>query len=120
MRKYFLGVLAIALCLGGAAWVHRANRQDALLHENQEALGATDGAFRDGLYQGQLAIARGSEAHVAVGRWAAPQDRTSFAAGYRKGYTDSLTAGNDASHATNAAFRDGLFVGTLTAKRGVN
>jgi hypothetical protein len=120
MRKYFPGVFAIALCLSGAALVHRANRQDALLDENQEAVGATDGAFRDGLYQGQLAIARGSEAHVAVGRWAAPQDRTSFAAGYRKGYMDSFTANNDAVHATNAAFRDGLFVGTLTAKRGGN
>jgi hypothetical protein len=118
MRKYFLGVLAIALCLGGAALVRSANQQDAFVDENQDAVGAADGAFRDGLYQGQLAMARGSEAHVAVGRWAAPQDQTSFAAGYRKGYMDSFTANNDAAHATNAAFRDGLFLGTLTAKRG--
>ena len=118
MRKYFLGVLAIALCLGGAALVHSADRQDALLDENQDAVGATDGAFRDGLYQGQLAMTRGSEAHVAVGRWASPQDQTSFAAGYRKGYMESFTANNDAAHATNAAFRDGLFLGTLTARRG--
>src|SRR5258707_13022641 len=113
MRKYFLAVLAIAFCIGGAALVSNANRQDAFVDQNPDAVGATDGAFRDGLYQGQLAIARGSEAHVAIGRWAAPQDRTSFASGYRKGYTDSLSANNDATHATNAAFQDGLVLGTL-------
>jgi len=118
MRKYFLGVLAIALCLGGAALVRSTNRQDAFIDENRDAVEATDGAFRDGLYQGQLAVTRGSEPHVAIGRWAATQDRTSFAAGYRKGYTDSFTANKDAARATNGAFRDGLFLGTLTAKRG--
>jgi len=118
MRKYFVGVLAIALCLGGAALLRSGNRQDTFVDENQDAVGASDGAFRDGLYQGQLAMARGSEPHVAVGRWAVTQDRVSFVAGYRKGYTDSLTASDNAAHATNAAFRDGLFLGTLTAKRG--
>ena len=120
MRKYFLGVLTIALCLGGAALVRSANQQDTFVDENQDAVGAADGAFRDGVYQGQLAMARGSEPHVAIGRWASTQDRASFVAGYRKGYTDSLTATNDAAHATNAAYRDGLFLGILTAKRGGN
>src|SRR4030088_2816604 len=87
MRKYFLGVLTIALCLGGAALVRSANQQDTFVDENQDAVGAADGAFRDGVYQGQLAMARGSKPHVAIGRWASTQNRASFVAGYRKGYT---------------------------------
>ncbi len=43
-------------------------------------------AFRDGLYVGKIASERGSEPHISVGRWASPEDRTAYAAGYRQGY----------------------------------
>ena len=46
----------------------------------------TDGAFRDGLYLGRLAAKSGREPHVAVGRWSTAQDRSSFTAGYERGY----------------------------------
>jgi hypothetical protein len=55
----------------------------------------TDGAFRDGLYLGRLAAEGRSQRHVAVGRWATIQDRSSFIAGYQQGYSESL-----ASHLT--------------------
>jgi len=50
----------------------------------------TDGAFRDGWYLGRLAAESGSEPHVAVGRWAAAEDRSSFTAGYHRGYSEFL------------------------------
>jgi hypothetical protein len=48
----------------------------------------TDGAFRDGLYLGRLAAEAGSEPHLAVGRWATAEDRSSFRAGYQRGYSE--------------------------------
>jgi len=50
----------------------------------------TDGAFRDGVYLGSLAAQSGGEHHVAVGRWATAQDRSSFSAGYEQGYRQFL------------------------------
>jgi hypothetical protein len=52
----------------------------------------TDGAFRDGLYLGRLAAEGGSEPHVAIGRWATAVDRSSFTAGYHRGYSELLAS----------------------------
>ena len=52
----------------------------------------TDGAFRDGLYLGRLAAEGGSEPHVAIGRWATAEDRSSFTAGYHRGYSELLAS----------------------------
>jgi hypothetical protein len=52
----------------------------------------TDGAFRDGVYLGRLAAKSGGEHHVAVGRWATTQDRSSFSAGYEQGYSEFLAS----------------------------
>jgi hypothetical protein len=52
----------------------------------------TDGAFRDGLYLGRLAAEGGSEPHVAIGRWATEEDRSSFKAGYHRGYSELLAS----------------------------
>ncbi|HEV2964098.1 MAG TPA: hypothetical protein VGP35_09425 [Terriglobales bacterium] len=52
----------------------------------------TDGAFRDGLYLGRLAAQSGNQRHVAVGRWANLQDRSSFSAGYQQGYSEFLAS----------------------------
>jgi hypothetical protein len=52
----------------------------------------TDGAFRDGLYLGRLAAEGGSEPHVAIGRWATAEDRSSFKAGYQRGYSALLAS----------------------------
>jgi hypothetical protein len=52
----------------------------------------TAGAFRDGLYLGRLAAEGGSEPHVAIGRWATAEDRSSFTAGYHRGYSELLAS----------------------------
>jgi hypothetical protein len=52
----------------------------------------TDGAFRDGLYLGRIAAEGGSEPHVAIGRWATAADRSSFTAGYHRGYSELLAS----------------------------
>ena len=52
----------------------------------------TDGAFRDGLYLGRLAAESGREPHVAVGRWSRAEDRSSFTAGYQRGYSEFLAS----------------------------
>jgi len=57
---------------------------------NDNVAQITDGAFRDGLYLGRLAAESGREPHVAVGRWARTEDRSSFTAGYQRGYSEFL------------------------------
>ena len=57
---------------------------------NDNVAQITDGAFRDGLYLGRLAAESGREPHLAVGRWARAEDRSSFSAGYQRGYSEFL------------------------------
>jgi hypothetical protein len=47
---------------------------------------ATNGAYRDGLYLGRLAVGRGDPYHTSVGRWSKKADRAAFAVGYQQGY----------------------------------
>ncbi len=59
---------------------------------NDNVAQITDGAFRDGLYLGRLAAESGRAPHVAAGRWARAEDRSSFTAGYQRGYTEFLAS----------------------------
>jgi hypothetical protein len=59
--------------------------QDSNLQQNSAA-------YCDGLYLGKIDAAQGREAHVAVGRWAQPQDREAFAAAYRRAYLEKIAA----------------------------
>jgi len=59
---------------------------------NRNLAQITDGPFRDGLYLGRLAAEGGSEPYVAIGRWATAEDRSSFAAGYHRGYSELLAS----------------------------
>jgi len=59
---------------------------------NHNVAQITDGPFRDGLYLGRLAAEGGSEPYVAIGRWATAEDRSSFAAGYHRGYSELLAS----------------------------
>ena len=93
MRSLSVFVLVLAFGVGAAATLGSWIRQDASfrVHRvNKDAGRTTNGAFRDGLYQGELAATRGSEPHIATGRWAANQDRVSFTEGYQQGYAESL------------------------------
>jgi hypothetical protein len=55
---------------------------------NDNVAQITNGAFRDGLYLGRLAAESGREPHVAAGRWSTEEDRSSFTAGYQRGYSE--------------------------------
>lgn len=60
---------------------------------------ATDAAFRDGLYLGKLAAQTRQLRPAPTGRWSTGHDRALFAAGYQRGYHDSLPAGRNRAEA---------------------
>lgn len=69
-----------------------SDRQHNSAATNDNAAQITDGAFRDGLYLGRLAAESGRQPHVAAGRWSTAQDRSSFTAGYERGYSEFLAS----------------------------
>jgi len=91
MDKLLTFALVIAVCLGTTAMLANSGRAT---RERQSANAATasDGAFRDGLYQGRLAAERGRPQRPLVGRWSKERDRASFAAGFQRGYNDFLAS----------------------------
>ncbi len=91
MDKLFTYALAIAVCVGTTALLTN-NGRAARQEQSADAPLAADGAFRDGLYVGRLAAEAGRPLHPQVGRWSSERDRASFAAGYRRGYGDSLAS----------------------------
>jgi hypothetical protein len=93
----YIYALALVICLGTTAMLAVSNH-NAKSNASVETALASDGAFRDGLYLGKLAAESGQAPRPAIGRWSADQDRSMFAAGYRRGYSESL-----ASAAANAA-----------------
>lgn len=83
--------LAIAVCLGTTALLAISNHTVKPIVSAELRL-AADGAFRDGLYLGRLAAKRGQPSRPGIGRWSTDQDRSMFAAGYRRGYDASLAS----------------------------
>ena len=86
--SFFASAILIGLGTVAAIGNHHLDPPSATEDVNQ----ANDGAFRDGIYLGKLAAARGAESHVAIGRWVAPKDREAFRAGYQRGYNESLAS----------------------------
>lgn len=91
MSKLSAYALAIAICLGTTAVTVANNKRTSTANVNADALMDADGAFRDGLYLGQLDAGSGQPARSAVGRWSTDQDRATFLSGYRRGYNKSLS-----------------------------
>jgi hypothetical protein len=91
MSRLSVYALAVVICLGTTAMLAVSNR-NVKLNEGVETVLAADGAFRDGLYLGKLAAESGRPLRPAIGRWSADRDRSMFAAGYRRGYNESLTS----------------------------
>ena len=91
MDKVFTFALALAMCLGTTAMLANGGL-GAGQHEKLDTQTATDGAFRDGLYVGRLAAERRGPLHPQTGRWSSERDRTSFVAGYRRGYGDVVAS----------------------------
>jgi hypothetical protein len=76
--------IAIPLLLGNV--VLRSEKSRSFEQTYEDVRQATDAAYRDGLFQGKLAAARGPKPIPSVGRWNDDKDRSSFAAGYKEGY----------------------------------
>ena len=91
MKSLFWFALVVALGMGTASML-RADHHNHLPVLNQAVAQITNAAFRDGLYLGRLAAERSAEPHVASGRWATSEDRSSFTAGYQRGYSEFLQA----------------------------
>ena len=77
--------LALVLCVGTAGLIAGKGKPN-----NIDAHLAADGAYRDGLYVGRLAAQNGRPSRPMIGRWSTEQDRSSFAAGYARGYNSVL------------------------------
>ena len=88
MKKHLLfGATVVFLALLSTVWaaVSAQTRQVSKLHK----AGATDGAYRDGLFLGRFDARAGRNHRVCVGRWSSQSDRASFASGYEEGYARS-------------------------------
>jgi len=91
MKMLSLYASVIALSMVPMSILHSDRRHNSpAAYDNVTQI--TDGAFRDGLYLGRLAAECGVEPHVAVGRWATAEDRSSFTAGYQRGYSQLLAS----------------------------
>ena len=88
MDKIIAFALALAVGLGTTAVLANSGPA-AQQRQREDAQKATDGAFRDGLYVGRLAAESGRPLLPQIGRWSSDRDRTSFIAGYRRGYDDA-------------------------------
>jgi len=91
MMKIFIYALALVIGLGTTAML-AINNRNTKANASAENILATDGAFRDGVYLGKLAAESGQPPRAAIGRWSRDQDRSMFAAGYRRGYNESLVS----------------------------
>jgi hypothetical protein len=105
-------VIGLAIIAGVAGIFQGTTYTDSQRNQNGNA------AYRDGTYMGRLTANNGAAPRIGSGRWSAYEDRSSFAAGYEQGYIETMAISRDAAHATSAAFRDGLFLGSLAVKRG--
>jgi hypothetical protein len=79
-------LLAMALSFGAGAAI--SNPKTAA--DQHLAATATNAAFRDGLYLGQLAAKNGTSAHMSLGRWSDESDRTAFIQGYQEGFQSKM------------------------------
>jgi hypothetical protein len=113
MKTKWLGgmALAIAMAFGSALGLSQVDQT------TDSRSDAGNAAFRDGRYQGLLAAQQGKTPHVAAGRWNTDQDQASFARGYHSGYSETLSTGGKDEPMITAAYRDGLFLGSLAAQR---
>lgn len=85
MSNFATWVLALAVSLGTTAALEIRYPGSQRGHASESLL-ALDGAYRDGLYVGQLAARSGRRSRPPIGRWSSETDRASFLAGYERAY----------------------------------
>ena len=98
MTRFFSST-AIVIALGVTATL-AISPSNTKSNTTAEARLAADGAFRDGLYLGKLAAAGGQQSRLALGRWSTEQDRSQFAAGYRRGYEQARGVDAESARST--------------------
>lgn len=89
MQKLLAYVLAMG-CLGTSAVLVRRDVPTRPRQGVDRQL-ASDGAFRDGVYLGELARRAHRQMRPPIGRWSTEKDRASFTAGYREGFGEEAT-----------------------------
>ena len=91
MKNLPVFTIVIALCLGAAtAMIQNGRGSNGSQSSSIQSVCATSAPYRDGLYLGKLAAARGGESQISTGRWTAEADRASFKAGFQQGYDTGL------------------------------
>lgn len=89
-------VLAILAVPWGVATVGLAGRASRSRSGNVDAVMETDGAYRDGVFWGELDARQGRKVQPSIGRWSNEKDRALFKSGYENGYREVLTSRNSA------------------------
>ncbi|HXZ31070.1 MAG TPA: hypothetical protein VEH30_02205 [Terriglobales bacterium] len=82
MKRIFVIVAGIAIFATASTMISGVQSSS----RTSNAQRATDAAYRDGLFLGQLDANQGRAAHLSIGRWSSAADRESFTAGYKAGY----------------------------------
>ena len=91
MKNLPIFTIAIALCLGAAvATMQNGRTSNGWQSPSIQTARATSAPYRDGIYLGKLAAARGGESQISIGRWTTEADRASFKAGFQQGYDAGL------------------------------
>ncbi len=80
--------IAAAITLIAATATVNAITTRAIKAENASQL--RDAAFRDGLFQGKLAVQRGAARNPITSRWNVAADRDAFAVGYERGFDEPV------------------------------
>src|ERR1700730_6211582 len=97
------GLLVIAAMFTIPASTHGGKK-------SADAANAGNAAFRDGAYQGRLAVQRGERPHLTAARWSHDHDRRAYVAGYQQAYLQALGQNGIMvpQGIEEAGYRDGL------------
>jgi hypothetical protein len=85
MKTHLLLALSLMLSVAGSAlWISTRQASPASVISGPSL--DTDGAYRDGLFQGKQSAARNASHHAPIGRWSAETDRAAFTKGFEEAY----------------------------------
>ena len=106
MRRRVL-ILSFLLLGGFAMWASSGNAGNSAQGGDWNSAN-TSAAFRDGLFHGKLAAARGASPHLSSARWSRDRDRRAFVVGYMRGYVEKGGAVAIVQPVDKAAYKDGM------------
>jgi hypothetical protein len=91
-KRIFLSVVVIATPAFAGRAILRSGAPRPAEVVSSDLMQTTDGAYRDGVFQGKLAAARGANPIPNLARWGSEKDRASFVTGYHEGYREQLNS----------------------------